>query len=81
MLERLFSKRLRYRNYAIGTALFLGIYLVGGFIAVKWLFLGKVPMLSISNWLLFAIGMAAFAGIHVASMRQLDRASRSSRKR
>lgn len=80
MLKRLFSTRLRYRNYATYTAMILAVYLVGGFIAVKWLFIGVAILPSIGISLFIIIGTLAFAAMHIASMKQLDRIRKSSRK-
>ncbi|MEM9570226.1 MAG: hypothetical protein AAF996_02100 [Pseudomonadota bacterium] len=80
MLKRLFSTRSRYRNYAACTALILAVYLVGGFIALKWLFIGAAILPSISISLLIIIGAIAFAAMHITSMKQLDRTNRTSRK-
>ena len=73
MLERFFSTRRNYRKYALSVALILSAYLVGGFMLVKWAALGEVTIPSLGTGLLLVLGILAFAGTHIASMKQLDR--------
>lgn len=73
MLKRFFSTRGRYRLYAIGVAVGLAIYLIGGFVLSKALW-SETPFTPSLYELAGLFGCTAlFAAIHISSMRDLDK--------
>lgn len=75
MIERFFSTPQRHRTYAIALAIGLALYLVVGFVAVKWIFLGESHVPSFGTCVLILVAPVIFASVHIASMKQLDRVS------
>lgn len=75
MLETVFSRQGRYIRYAALLAAGLLVYLLGGFVFVKWVFEGE--LVRPSPWLLFglAVGAVLFALMHIRSMQRLDSVS------
>jgi len=72
MLQRLFSKRGKYRLYAASLAAGLLVYLFGGFILAKALF-GQEPFVpTIAQTIGVFVFTGIFALLHVRSMKDLD---------
>lgn len=72
MLATVFSRPGRYQRYAAILSAWLLVYLLGGFLAAKWLFTGTPVLPSPLTAIGLALGAAVFALIHMRSMRRLD---------
>jgi hypothetical protein len=72
MLQYLFSSHQRHSRYAVAISLGCLTLLLGGYIAVKWLFLGEFLLPSLGAFALIIAATILFARLHIASMKGLD---------